>query len=66
MFSYDRGMKRGADDKEVEKEAAERAEKSRPEHWKCQQCQEEKTGSGFQWIQTVGYVCNTCVAKAQK
>ena len=56
-------MKRGADGGEVEKEAAARAEKTRPDHWKCPQCQEMKTGSGFQWIKDVGYVCNTCVAK---
>ena len=54
-------MKRGADGGDaVAKEGEARSEKSRPEHWRCPRCGEDRTGSGFVWRD--GWVCNGCAA----
>ena len=57
-------MKRGAEEGAVEAEATDRAAKSRPEHWVCPVCSQERSGSGFVW-KDGRYVCNSCAAKEQ-
>ena len=48
----------------MEEEAKDRAAKSRPEHWVCPSCSQERSGSGFAW--TGGrYVCNSCASREQ-
>ena len=48
----------------MEEEAKDRAAKSRPEHWVCPVCSQERSGSGFVW-KGGRYVCNSCAAKEQ-